>query len=131
MKIALSIFKNSISTVFDAADHLLILEADGTNGQKRTTVKIGSADPANRMAQLKDQGINVLICGAISRPLQASIASLGIAVHPFVRGQVEEVIAAYQNGSLNHEVFAMPGCRGRGLRAGGRGRNSGMRCRWR
>ena len=131
MKIALSIFKDSISTVFDAADQILILD---TNGLKRTMVKIGSADPACHATKLKDQGIDVLICGAISRPLQASIAALGITVHPFVRGPVEEIIAAYQNGRLGSVVFAMPGCRGRGFGAGReskQGQGRGMRCRWR
>lgn len=127
MKIALSIFKDSISTVFDAADQLLILEENGTNGHKRTMVKLGSTDPANRATQIKDQGIDVLICGAISRPLQAAITSLGIAVYPFVRGPVEEIIAAHQNGQLSSEIFALPGCRGCGPQAGGKGQHHGRR----
>ncbi|MDD4357344.1 MAG: NifB/NifX family molybdenum-iron cluster-binding protein [Smithellaceae bacterium] len=128
MKIALSIFKDSISTVFDAADQLLILETDGTNGQKRTMIRMGTTEPANRATHLREQGINVLICGAISWPLQTSIASMGITVYPFVRGTVEEIIAAYHDGRLNSEDFAMPGCIGR-CQGSGMGRGQGRRCR--
>ncbi len=130
MKLALSVFKDCISTVFDAADQLLILEMDGTNGNKRMMVRISATDPVNRATQIKDQGIDVLICGAISRPLQASIVALGIAVYPFVRGPVEEVIAAYQSDRLGQAAFSLPGCHGRGP-GDGRGRGRGLRCPWR
>jgi len=130
MKIALSVFKDSISTVFDAADQLLILDTDGPNGNKRTMVQIGSTDRANRATHLKDQGIDVLICGAISRPLQASIAALGIDIHPFVRGSVDEVIAAYQSDHLGETAFSLPGCHDRG-HGNGRGKERGIRCPWR
>jgi len=131
MKIALSVWKDYISTVFDTADQLLVLENDGTNGQKRTMVKLNAADVAGRANQIKEKQIDVLICGAISRPLEASLISLGIRVYAFVRGPVEEILAAYQNGRLGHAVYALPGCRGRGPMGAGRGRNRGMRCRWR
>jgi predicted Fe-Mo cluster-binding NifX family protein len=131
MKVALSVFKDSISTVFDVAQQLLVLEMDRISGQKRTMLKIDATDPVNRAAQLSEQGINVLICGAISQPLQASILARGIAVYPFVRGAVKDVIVAYQNGRLTHAVYALPGCRGRGLARLGRRRNRGMRCRGR
>jgi predicted Fe-Mo cluster-binding NifX family protein len=114
MKIALSVWKDCISTVFDAADQLLVLEIDGTDGQKRSMIKLNAADVVGRANQIKEKQIAVLICGAISRPLEASLVALGIEVYPFVRGAVTEVLAAYQNGSLNHAIFAMPGCHGRG-----------------
>lgn len=114
MKIALSIWKDCISTVFDTADQLLVIEVDGTDGQKRTMIKLSSTDVTGRANQIKEKQIEVLICGAISRPLEASLVSLGIQVYPFVRGSVTEVLAAYQNGSLDHAIFAMPGCHRRG-----------------
>lgn len=129
MKIALSIFKDSISTVFDAADQLLILDADEAKGQKRTMIKLNTTDAAGRATQLKEKGIEILICGAISRPLEASISSSGIVVYPFVRGAVEEIILAYQNGQLSSGNFALPGCLRREC-AGNRRRNRSRQCRW-
>jgi predicted Fe-Mo cluster-binding NifX family protein len=122
MKIALSVWKEYISTVFDTADQLLILEFNGTEDRKRTMVKMNAADVAGRASQISEKQIDILICGAISRPLEAALKSLGIQVHAFVRGPVEEVLAAYQNGGLDQEIFALPGCHGRGC-AGNRRQN--------
>ena len=116
MKIALSVWKDCISTVFDTADQLLVLEIDDANGRKQAMVKLSTADVVGRANELKGKQIEVLICGAISRPLEASLTSLGIRVYGFVRGPVEEVFAAYQNGNLDYAVFAMPGCHGRGCK---------------
>jgi len=130
MKIALSIWKDCISTVFDSADQLLIFEPDGTSGYKRTTIKLIATDVQGRASEMREQRIDVLICGAISRPLENLLSSVGMRVFAFVRGPVEDVWAAYQNNRLEQALFSLPGCRGR--RAGaGRNRIRGSRCPWR
>lgn len=129
MKIALSVWKDCISTVFDAADQLVVLEKDGDGALKSTPFRLNSADGASRARQLKEMKIDVLICGAISRPQEAAITASGITVHPFVRGPVQEIIAAYESGQLHTAAFALPGCRGRGFGAG-MGRQRGKGCPW-
>ena len=130
MKIALSVWKDCISTVFDAADQLLVVEKDGDGALKRIDLS-GSTPPTDqsRAMQLKEMEIDVLICGAISRPQEAAIAASGITVHPFVRGSVQEIIDAYESGQLHTAAFALPGCHGRGFGAG-RGRQRGKGCPW-
>ena len=124
MRIGVSIWKDCISTVFDAADQLLILEPGGITGYKRTLIKLSSTHVAERANEMKEQQIDVLICGAISRPLENMLVSLGIHVYSFIRGPVEEVICAYHSGNLHHTVFALPGCcRHRGSRGKMRLRN--------
>ncbi len=129
MKIALSVWKDCISTVFDAAEQLLVVEKNGDGVLKRTPLRLNSADGASRAMQLKEIGIDVLICGAISRPQEAAIVASGITVHPFMRGSVQEIIDAYESGQLHTAAFALPGCRGRGFGAG-RGRQRGKGCPW-
>jgi predicted Fe-Mo cluster-binding NifX family protein len=130
MKIALSVWKDCISTVFDAADQLLVVEKDGDGALKLSTVRLNSTDKAARALQMKESGIDVLICGAISRPQEVAISAAGIKVHAFVRGPVQEIIAAYGSGQLHTAAFTLPGCQGRGFTAGRR-RGNGTRCRWR
>jgi len=129
MKIALSVWKDCISTVFDAAEQLLVVEKDGDGVLKRTPFRLNSADGASRAMQLKEMEIDVLICGAISRPQEAAIAATGITVHPFMRGSVQEIIDGYESGQLHTEAFVLPGCHGRGFGAG-RGRQRGRGCPW-
>lgn len=110
MKIALSVWKEDISTVFDSADQLLVLELDGADYQGHAIVKLSAMDVLGRAKQIKEKQIDVLICGAISRSLENTLTSQGIRVCAFVRGTVEEVLAAYKKGELDQPVFTLPGC---------------------
>lgn len=129
MKIALSVWKDCISTVFDAADQLLVVEKNNAGVLKRSIARLNSADGSSRAIQLREMKIDVLICGAISRPQEAAIAASGITVHPFVRGPVQEIIAAYESGQLHTAAFTLPGCQGRCLGAV-QGRQRGKGCPW-
>ncbi|MBN1365001.1 MAG: NifB/NifX family molybdenum-iron cluster-binding protein [Syntrophaceae bacterium] len=129
MKLALSVFKDSISTVFDAADQILIVDTDGTNNFTKKPVKFVWTDPVECTAQLKCMGVETLICGAISFPMQALIMSQGIKVHSFVRGEVDTVINAYQNNRLAQAIFSLPGCRRRNMRMRS-GKQRGRRYTW-
>ncbi|MEQ8180696.1 MAG: NifB/NifX family molybdenum-iron cluster-binding protein [Smithellaceae bacterium] len=110
MKVALSVWNKDISTVFDSADQLLVLDLDGADCRKQTIMKLSAVDVLGRANQIKEKKIDVLICGAISRSLEYALTSQGIRVYAFVRGSVEEVLAAYKNGELGQAVFALPGC---------------------
>lgn len=110
MKIALSIWKEYISTVFDSADQLLVLELDNQVYRNQTVIKLNTMDVLGRANQIKEKQIEVLICGAISRSLENVLTSQGIRICAFVRGSVEEVLAAYKNDELDKEIFALPGC---------------------
>ncbi|HOK05809.1 MAG TPA: NifB/NifX family molybdenum-iron cluster-binding protein [Syntrophales bacterium] len=130
MKIALSVWKDRISTVFDAADQVLIVETDGGGNIGTRTVRIQEGDPTLRAKRIADLGVEALVCGAISRQQMGAIAALGVGVIPFVRGEVREVVRAYVNGDLQKDEYALPGCRGRNtmIRCGrGRCRRHGGR----
>jgi predicted Fe-Mo cluster-binding NifX family protein len=75
----------------------------------RTELVLEEAVPVNRARRLQSLGVNVLICGAISRSLAEHLANAGIDVIPFVSGSVEGVLAAYLAGELESAQFLMPG----------------------
>jgi predicted Fe-Mo cluster-binding NifX family protein len=64
--------------------------------------------------------VNILICGAITECLFRELQFLGVTVHGFITGQVEDVIQAFILGDLGEERFAMPGCGNRRRDRGGR-----------
>lgn len=111
MRVALTVWKDSISTVFDTAEELLVLEKTEGEALHRSTARFSSTDVNERAKQMKMMGIDVLICGAISRPTEAVISASGITVVPFVRGCAWEVFEAYLSGQLETGSFALPGCR--------------------
>jgi predicted Fe-Mo cluster-binding NifX family protein len=123
MKLAIPHWQGRISPVFDVAALVLIVEIDGAHELNRRDVAFDVEEPRARAAQLAATGADVLICGAISGPLETALSAVGVEVIPHVCGNVESVRAAFVEGRLNQEAFLMPGCCGRRRRFGaGHGR---------
>ena len=53
-----------------------------------------TADPFLRAQELKNLGVDVVVCGAISQPFEAALSAAGIKVIGFVCGPLEEVLSA-------------------------------------
>jgi len=117
MKIAIPIWGNSVSTVFDFANRLMMIDVEAGQIKERSEIKFIENTIISKAAKLRELGVHVLLCGAISRPLENMVGASGIKVIPFVRGAVDEVIKAYFDGRLLDVRFVLPGCRpGRGMR---------------
>ena len=127
MKIALATFNGRISPVFDTAQKLVLVDVDGANELSRGEHAISAKSFTHRTAHINELGVEILLCGAISRPLAMMIAAQGIEVIPFISGEVDEVLGAYLQGKLADPKFIMPGCCGRRhqFREGFRGRRGG------
>ncbi|MGI5870026.1 MAG: NifB/NifX family molybdenum-iron cluster-binding protein [Kiritimatiellia bacterium] len=131
MKTAISIFQNRIAPVFDTAQDICLVERDDVGAPTKTFRRFDGNDPQGKVAWLVEANVQTLVCGAISQPLQLALETAGIAVVPFVCGDLDAIIAAQADNTLGTPAFAMPGCCGRRRGAGrgcGAGRGSG-RCR--
>ena len=128
MKVAVPDWQGRVSPVFDVAAQVLLIDLDDEEDGSRRTESLGSAAPHDRARRLTELGVDVVVCGAISWPLKALLATSGIRVIPLVCGDVEEVVGAFRDGTLADERFAMPGCcrkrlRVRNHRRGGSGQS--------
>ena len=127
MRIALPVWEGRISPVFDTAGRLVIVDAEAGEEPQRREVDLVEPFPPRRAAKLVELGVEVLICGAISRPMASMVASYGVRVLPFVSGDAEDVFSAYLSGKLGEAAFPprfrMPGCRRGFDRGRGRGRH--------
>ena len=112
MKIAIPIWNGRISPVFDAAKHLLVVEIDGGLEVARHDESIDGTDLARRADRVVHVGVDVLICGAISKPLEMMLASGGVDVIAHTCGPVEDVLQAFLTGQFTAQSFLMPGCCG-------------------
>ncbi len=126
MKIAIPVYGDSISNVFDFAHKLLIVEIEKGKEINRFEIALDNRSLPQRADKLKTLGVEVLVCGAVSKVLAGMVATSGIEVLPYVTGKVDTVLKAYMAGQLIQPEFSMPGC-WFGARKGGRGRG----CRWR
>jgi len=128
MKIAIPVWGYYVSTVFDFSDRLLIVDVDSGRIKDRSTVHFVENTIVGKAARLRELGVQVLLCGAISRPLERMIAVSGMTVVPFLRGTADEILEAYLSGRLRDRSFVLPGCRLYGEPPGGRGmRHRGRR----
>jgi len=122
MRVAIPVWNERISPVFDAATRLVLVDFENGTEQSRREAMIEESFLAQRARRLVEFGVNVLICGAISRPLAAMLAASGVTVIPWTAGPVDEVLAAYLKGLLPDPRWLMPGCGVRRQRhRGGRG----------
>jgi predicted Fe-Mo cluster-binding NifX family protein len=132
MKIAFAAWNGRIAPLFDVTRRLHLVDTEGRRVVRESEESLEDEVPAGRAARLAALGVDTLVCGAISRPQEGLIQAYGIAVFPFVTGDLPAVVDAWRAGRLGSEVFAMPGCgggRGRRFRGGrgwGRGRRDGF-----
>jgi predicted Fe-Mo cluster-binding NifX family protein len=127
MKIAIPIYNDSVSNVFDFAVKLLLVEIENSKEANRSEVALESQLLLQRAGKLKNLEVDVLICGAISRVLAEMVTSSGIQVLPYVTGSIDDVLQAYLTDQLAKPEFSMPGC-WHGARKGFGCRRRG--CRW-
>ncbi len=133
-KAAFTVWENRIAPVFDVARHVRLIEAENGCIVREDQADLTEESPVQKARRIAELGCGILVCGAISRPVQEMASAFGVRVIPFMSGDAAEVLQAWLEGRLDDERFAMPGCRrrahgggmgsrpGRGPNCGGRGR---------
>jgi predicted Fe-Mo cluster-binding NifX family protein len=129
MKVAVPVWQGNVSSVFDFAHRLLLVELVNGAERNRDEVVLTEQSGPERIAKLRQLGVNVLICGAISRPLADMLGGSGVQVLAFVTGPIEQVLTAYKTGQLSRPQYTLPGC-WKGARKGFHGRRGRHGRRW-
>ena len=124
MKAVFSTWNNRIAPVFDASTNIVLVEVESGKIIRKEKKDLPNALPVQTALRLSETKAKVLICGAISRSMHATICSYGISVIPFVAGDLNNVLEAWRSGLTDWSRFAMPGCSRRGRRRN-RGRGDG------
>jgi len=113
MKVALTVWENRISPLFDCARMLLVVDIVDSAETSRHLEPYHCKSPFSRAAKLSDMQIEILICGAISNLFANIVETYGIRIIPFVAGAVDEVLDDYLTTGLCDSQFRMPGCKNR------------------
>jgi predicted Fe-Mo cluster-binding NifX family protein len=116
MKVAIPIWEDRVSPVLDTASRLLVIDVENRKEASRSETYLEGLDLFRRCFRIQNLGVDILICGAISRPYFRELAATGIRVISGISGNPEDVLKAYLKGTLSHSRFAMPGCRGNSFR---------------
>lgn len=105
--IAITEWDKGVSPLFDAACSLCIITAEG----KRTIHTINALSLVNKADLCVKQGVDILICGAISSMALGILIERGICVISWICGPVNAVVDNYRQCGDIDERFVMPGCR--------------------
>ena len=109
-KVAFATWDERIAPVFDTAQELIVVEAEGERVLRQARETLGVDLPVGRALRLRELGVRTLVCGAISNLLHVVLASYGIRVVPFIAGNHREVVQAWLAGGFDRGALAMPGC---------------------
>ena len=106
MRIAIPVWNDRVSPVFDVARSIRVADiADGAVAH----LSNHELENDNRAAMLAKIGVDLLICGAISIPLESTLCVAGVEVIPDTCGGAEEIIQAFALGDRTLTRFRSPG----------------------
>src|SRR4030042_3900748 len=105
MKIAIPVWDGCVSSAFDFSHTLLLVELENGGEARRSEISSPAQSVPEKANELKTLGVEVLICGAISRSLASLVSASGIKVLPYVVGQTDEILEAYLMGRLVQPQF--------------------------
>ena len=108
--IAIPHFQGRVSPVFDVASRLTVVRVKGRVELERREVTLFEAQPDRITRSLVELDVDVLICGAISQMLERMLHRAGVRVVAQVCGEVEAVLQAFLDRTLDAPEFSLPGC---------------------
>lgn len=122
MKVAIPMFNSRVSPSFDFASNVLVATVENKSVLHKEKCSLINLNPIRRSALLRQQGVNVLICGGISDFTARLLMGNGIKVIPMVTGEAEEVLGRFVNGTLEVGTASVSPARELGRYRGRRGR---------
>lgn len=98
----------------DVAETVCVVEPSDGPSPERKHFALLCDHLAGKALFLREMGVELLVCGAVSNGLLRLLNSQGIKVIPFVAGDLETVLLAWLEGRLPDNSLLMPGCGGCG-----------------
>ena len=100
MRIAIPQYKDEVAPCFDYTVTIVIYTVQKKKIVEQKDYTISSQWPVDRIRLLRDQHVDVLICGGIQDRFEDMVSANGIEVISWVSGKVEELLDQY----LRHEL---------------------------
>jgi predicted Fe-Mo cluster-binding NifX family protein len=108
LTLAIPEYKGRVAPLLDVAGRFVV--GNSESPEEKFYLNAASFPDMARIQRLKDSGVNIIICSAISEVFAKLLQSSGIEIVPGVIGSIDDIISAFFNDRLNTDQFAMPGC---------------------
>lgn len=109
-KIAVTVWGNRISPVFDSAKTLLIADVKDGCIYNKSYQPFDPTKVVSLVRQFETLGISTLVCGAISTQPAQILVDHQIHLVSFVMGNVYEFLESYTGDRAINKSYIMPGC---------------------
>ena len=110
MKIAITVWGNRVSPVFDAARTLLVASIDNKTVKDHTYAAFKPDALEDLILYLNRMGISTLICGAISTQPADILVENNIKLVSFVSGNALDILSSFARRQTIDQTHMMPGC---------------------
>jgi len=109
VKLAVTVWGNRISPVFDAASTLLVAEIKDRKITRLYYTAFDPQSPADLISTLKKNHVSILVCGAISKPPASLILDQHIHLISLVTGNVRHFLDSFSQKQTVEKQYRMPG----------------------
>ncbi|GAB4220557.1 MAG TPA: hypothetical protein PL059_12230 [Spirochaetota bacterium] len=103
--IALPVFNDRLSPLLDEARKFIVMTLNDVTISERTVIEINEQSAFIRIERLKEMGVTVLLCGALSDVLARFILDREIQLYSWLNGTIDEVVEQYINGALPNKCM--------------------------
>jgi predicted Fe-Mo cluster-binding NifX family protein len=121
MRLAIPVWNDRISPVLDVAQKMILFDLDGKRVINHIPIILSGDSLTHRVIKLKENRVDLVLCGAVSEVLHKTLINQDIEVFPWLTGKIDEVLPAFVSGQICKARFKMPGCRGQTQRRRKRG----------
>ncbi|MGO9313099.1 MAG: NifB/NifX family molybdenum-iron cluster-binding protein [Syntrophobacteraceae bacterium] len=119
--LAIPVFRSRVAPVLNWCSKIIIIPDEGSDAESGREIDVMKENMYRLMSSLREQGITTLICGALSPEMLSYCESIGLKIIHGIAGDIEEVLQAYREQTLDQPQYWLPGCRGqRRYKGGGR-----------
>jgi predicted Fe-Mo cluster-binding NifX family protein len=108
MKIAIPVWNGRVSPVFDVAKAIRVVDVDVGSGRV-SDGSIHSVDVGKPVSTLVALGVDILVCSAVSPPIEAAVLVSGVDVISDICGSPDEILEAIAAGDTELSRFRSPG----------------------
>lgn len=110
--VAIPVFEERISPLLDVAERFVLFEVNNGSVTQKVVITISAETERLRIQKLKELGVAVVICGAVSRHLSFIINETGIKNISWINGPVDDAIKSFLNNTLEAVIPENGSCGG-------------------
>ncbi len=100
MKVAIPRFHERVAPCFEYSATITIFTIEGGEVLDQRDFALQSRVALDRVRLLRDQEVDVLICGGVQETFEEVVKARGVEVISWVSGDVEDLLKRYMKGTL-------------------------------